>query len=294
MKQPPPCPLCLGLTFKPYLTAEDHTVSHETFTVIQCTNCKFLLTYPVPPRLSDYYLSDGYISHADRASTVIACLYKIVRQFTLRWKHSLINKYYSGPSKKLLDYGCGTGTFLEYSNQNGWSATGIEPSPVARKIAAQVSETNVVASLDETGIADYDVITLWHVLEHVSDLNETLQLLHSKLSNAGMMFIAVPNYRSPDAMRYKQLWAAYDVPRHLWHFSQDTMQRLLTAHGFILHATVPLKLDAFYVCILSEQYKRRGKTGPLTFFKGIINGLKSNWSAIKYKDYSSLIYIVRK
>jgi SAM-dependent methyltransferase len=248
----------------------------------------------VPANLEAYYLSDAYISHNTQASNIVDHVYKLARKFTLRWKHDLIRKYYNGNTRKLLDYGCGTGTFLQSSLARGWSITGVEPSPIARDIASNNTGTLIAAKLSEIGIADYDIITLWHVLEHVPDLNETLQSLHSKLANNGFMFIAVPNYKSYDATKYKDYWAAYDVPRHLWHFSQETMQKLLTTHGFKLHATVPMKLDSFYVSILSEKYHQQGKHSPTTFANGIATGLKSNLNAAEHKEYSSLIYIVRK
>ncbi|MEJ7643153.1 MAG: class I SAM-dependent methyltransferase [Chryseolinea sp.] len=294
MKQPPPCPVCHGDTSHRHLSVEDHSVSHETFQIRKCADCQFRFTYPIPADLAKYYLSDAYVSHAEHSSNIIDHTYRFARTFTLRWKYALINKYCSGPSPKLLDYGCGTGTFLKYSQQQGMVITGIEPSPIARKVASQLTKTTVAASLNEIGIADYDVITLWHVLEHVADIHETLQSLHSKLANAGLIFIAVPNYKSDDAEHYNKYWAAYDVPRHLWHFSQDTMGRLLRTHGFTLDATVPMKLDAFYVSLLSEKYKNGGKATAVTHAKGMINGLKSNISAASNKEYSSLIYIARK
>jgi len=294
MKPPPPCPVCHGQKSQHHLSVKDYTVSHETFEIRKCDECQFLFTFPIPSLLDTYYLSNAYVSHSERSSNIIDHIYRFARTFTLRWKYALVNGYSSGRSPKLLDYGCGTGSFLKYSQKRGMIATGIEPSPTARKVASKLTNTTIAASLNEIGIADYNIITLWHVLEHVADVNETLQSLHSKLANDGLIFIAVPNHKSADARHYNEHWAAYDVPRHLWHFSKDTMGRLLRTHGFTVQATVPMKLDAFYVSLLSEKYKNGGNATAKTHAKGIINGLKSNMNAVGDKEYSSLIYIARK
>jgi 2-polyprenyl-3-methyl-5-hydroxy-6-metoxy-1,4-benzoquinol methylase len=289
------CPVCEGKSFSPYLICEDHTVSHETFILIKCEACHFVITSPRPESeaLGHYYLSDDYISHAKKSKSIFDIVYKISRLYTLRWKLNLIKENILNEKVpgKILDFGCGTGEFLEKCRQGGFHTTGVEPSDTARMHASALTATNIYRSADEVNDT-FHVITLWHVLEHIPDLNESIHQLKGKLKKDGTMFIAVPNHQSYDARIYKNLWAGYDVPRHLWHFSEATMTRLLNKHSLTVEKIIPMKLDAFYVSMLSEKHsaKRNSVAG---FIHGFINGLRSNYLA-KKNEYSSLIYVVRK
>jgi SAM-dependent methyltransferase len=289
------CPVCEGKSFLPYLNCIDHTVSHETFALIKCEQCGFVITSPRPAveDLGRYYLSEDYISHAKKSKGLFDKAYKLSRLYTLRWKLRLIkeNLLTRETSLKILDFGCGTGEFLEKCQQAAFETTGVEPSDIARAHASQLTSGNVYKSLDEIG-GTFHVITLWHVLEHVPDLNERIELLTTLLKKDGTMFIAVPNHQSHDARTYKGLWAGYDVPRHLWHFSEPTMRRLLTRHSLVLKKIIPMKLDALYVSMLSEKHSA-GRNTAAGFINGLMNGLRSNYLAGK-NEYSSLIYVVHK
>jgi 2-polyprenyl-3-methyl-5-hydroxy-6-metoxy-1,4-benzoquinol methylase len=195
------------------------------------------------------------------------------------------------PKLNILDFGCGTGMFLHRCKEEGHTIEGVEPSATARAHASALLGTSIHETIAQTDNT-FDVITLWHVLEHIPDLNEQLNQLKTKLKENGTMFIAVPNHRSKDAAVYGSNWAAYDVPRHLWHFEKTTMIRLLNNHSLNLRQTIPMKLDAFYVSMLSEKYKAK-KTGVLTFIKGMLRGFQSNYLGNK-NEYSSLIYVIRK
>lgn len=290
------CPICNGKLFTHYLTCRDYTVSHETFNLIHCETCQLIITSPRPENevLSKYYLSEKYISHAKQSKSLFDKVYKISRLFTLRWKFELINDNIIKESEtpRLLDFGCGTGEFLQTCQRSQFYIKGVEPSDVARSNASSNVQEHVHKSLD-TIQEDFDVVTLWHVLEHIPDLNNTISLLKQRLKKNGTMFIAVPNYQSKDGLVYKNEWAGYDVPRHLWHFTPQTMQRLLNNHSLTLHHTIPMKLDAYYVSMLSEKYKTKS-SGVLSLAKGFINGLLSNLRARKTNQYSSLIYVIRK
>jgi 2-polyprenyl-3-methyl-5-hydroxy-6-metoxy-1,4-benzoquinol methylase len=287
------CPACGGTKFESYLSCEDYTVSHETFQIQKCTSCDFLLTNPRPEldKLDTYYASEDYISHTAKAASIIDRIYLIARNYTLTWKLQLINKH-SASRNKLLDYGCGTGNFLSKCKENNWSTAGVEPSGDARAKIPQNIRGDVFQSIDEIDGHQFDAITLWHVLEHVPDLNETIQKLKSRLSQNGTIFIAVPNYQSWDATYYKEYWAAFDVPRHLWHFSQNTLSIILKNNGLAIKNKIPMKLDAYYISLLSEKY-RTGRSGVLNMIRAILSGFKANWSARKTKQYSSIIYIVK-
>lgn len=294
MRRLPTCPVCEQANFRAFQSCEDYTVSHETFDLQQCMSCGFVLTNPQPneDELPRYYKSEAYISHSNKSQNLIDRAYKISRTFAIKWKHQVLKTNSLYPPKAVLDYGCGTGSFLEYCKQNSMEVAGVEPSSTARAEAIKQTQVEIVADLHEVKNT-FDAITLWHVLEHVSDLNKTLENLKGKLRENGTMFIAVPNLQSRDAKKYQEHWAAFDVPRHLWHFSKITMKKLLEKHQLQLRHIVPMRLDAYYVSLLSEKYKR-GTSGVTSLGNAIIQGWKSNSAARQTGEYSSLIYIVRK
>lgn len=284
------CPVCHSSNFTSHIICEDYTVSHESFAIMKCTNCNFLLTSPRPDitDIGKYYESKDYISHTDSSTNLTHLLYKVARNFTLRTKERLLNNY--SHKKRLLDYGCGTGDFLVHMNKSGWKTTGIEPNSSARSIA-QSKDLAIYESL-ETLVPDkkFHMITLWHVLEHIHHLEQTILSIKKLLAKEGKLVIAVPNHESLDRQIYQEHWAAYDVPRHLYHFNQLTINDLLKYQGFTLEATIPMKLDAYYVSLLSERYK----TGKTNYLRAFINGWKSNrWASKNNNNYSSLIYIFK-
>lgn len=288
------CPICDGQSFKPFLSCKDYTVSQETFHIMECLQCQFKVTSPTPANISDYYLSESYISHSNKATNLSDLVYLFARTFTMKWKANLILKHSNTSTDlSLLDYGCGTGEFLKKCQSNGWHIHGVEPSDKARQQAALKTQTAIAGSLEVMPFDNFNTITLWHVLEHIEDLNPTIQKLKDKLSDSGTMFIAVPNSGSWDAKHYKTYWAGYDVPRHLWHFSQFNMEALIFKNGLRLIRKVPMKLDAFYVSLLSEAYCK-GKSTIVSTLRGAYSGLKSNINARTNNEYSSLIYIVGK
>jgi 2-polyprenyl-3-methyl-5-hydroxy-6-metoxy-1,4-benzoquinol methylase len=289
------CPICSGSSFQNFGQAKDYTVSHETFQLQKCKSCDFLFTTPRPKdeHLGKYYLSPDYVSHTAKAITLFDKLYEASREFALNWKLTLVKKFLKPPTHRptLLDYGCGTGFFLKKMNENGFNIAGVELSEIARATAERNAGIKIQQTIKEIE-SKFDVITLWHVLEHISNLNELIIDLKDKMNEDATLIIAVPNYQSNDAKKYGMQWAGYDVPRHLWHFEQKTMSELLAKHHLKVVETIPMKLDAFYVSMLSEKYKS-GKQSLLTFTKGLLNGWISNLKA-KQKNYSSIIYIARQ
>jgi SAM-dependent methyltransferase len=285
------CPVCSGAEFKGYLTCKDYTVSQKEFEIVQCNSCDFVFTDPRPENkdLGEYYKSDAYISHSDSSAGIVNKLYKIVRSFTLKSKYALVKSY--AEQKGLLDVGCGTGAFLNYCAHKDLVVDGVEPDEDARKF---VQNNHGILVHEEDQLKNWEsqkfsAITMWHVLEHVPDLNERIQELKNLLDNNGRLFVAVPNYTSGDANRYGKYWAAYDVPRHLWHFSPKTIRTLFNKHGFVLERTLPMKLDSFYVSMLSEKYKN----GSPRLLSALLSGLKSNLAAGDDK-WSSQIYVFKK
>jgi 2-polyprenyl-3-methyl-5-hydroxy-6-metoxy-1,4-benzoquinol methylase len=233
-----------------------------------------------------------YISHSGKSKTLFDKIYLTARNITLRWKYKLVKEYFP-QSGNILDFGCGTGEFLNFMKRKKWVVTGVEPNETARQKANQILENKVSKDLVEIKDKNVEVITLWHVLEHVHDLNNTLQKLKSHLSPDGHIIIAVPNPDSHDSKHYKHHWAAYDVPRHLWHFTQSTMTALLNKNGLKVVEVRPMKLDSFYVSLLSEGYQYPNNPKLLSAVKALAEGFISNYASRKKKEYSSIIYISR-
>jgi 2-polyprenyl-3-methyl-5-hydroxy-6-metoxy-1,4-benzoquinol methylase len=286
------CPVCKSETFNSFLDCKDYTVSKETFSIVSCKACGFKFTNPIPEltNLGNYYKSEDYISHSNTKKGLISQLYHLVRNFTLKQKLKLVANHVSRGT--VLDYGCGTGMFLNTCQNAGWEAYGMEPDSGARKIAEEM-QIRVFGDKNELllnlGLTKLNAITLWHVLEHVTDLPETLHFFKEQLSKEGVLIIAVPNHQSYDAQFYGKFWAAYDVPRHLYHFDKDSMERLLGSYGFKLIETKPMKFDSFYVSMLSEKYK----TGSINYFKAFYRGFVSNLKARASLNNSSLIYVFK-
>ncbi|WP_461090808.1 class I SAM-dependent methyltransferase [Spirosoma gilvum] len=286
------CPNCGNTNFSAFLVCKDYLVSNRDFSIQQCQQCNFRLTNPRPDAnsIGNFYKSDQYVSHNDESSGLINTAYRAVRKYTLHSKLQLINQI-NGKPGHLLDVGCGTGAFLENCREGGWRITGMEPDSDARKIATEKLNTTIQASLNAlAGSEKVDVITLWHVLEHIPNLAKTIDQLYQLLTEKGTLLIAVPNSASYDASYFKQYWAAYDVPRHLHHFTPSTIESLFKKHGFVLTGTRPMIFDAFYIAMLSTRYQ----TGKTDYLKSIRVGLASNSEAKRTGNYSSLIYLLKK
>ncbi|WP_430928286.1 class I SAM-dependent methyltransferase [Polaribacter marinivivus] len=272
---------------EPYLVCKDYTVSHEEYQVMFNKEFDMLVTIPVPKNISDYYKSEDYISHTDSKKSLFDKVYQAVKKITLKRKLKLINSF-NTKSKKVLDVGAGTGDFLKVCKMNSWEIFGSEPDSGARNIAAKKG-VNLEKDLSKFQNQQFDVITLWHVLEHVENLQEYITTLKSLLTENGRLIIAVPNFKSYDAIMYKEFWAAFDVPRHLWHFSKTSISKLFSYENMKVEKILPMKFDAYYVALLSEKYKHK-KSKP---FSAFINGFKSNFKAKSTKEYSSLIYVLK-
>jgi 2-polyprenyl-3-methyl-5-hydroxy-6-metoxy-1,4-benzoquinol methylase len=287
------CPVCKGNTFTAQASCIDHTVSHETFQVIKCSHCSLAITSPRPEdeQLDKYYQSVNYISHSGKSSGGIGIIYRMARSFSLIWKKNLIHRFKK--SGDILDFGCGTGEFLYTLQKSGWKTTGVEPSNTAREKAKESTQHTIAKNLDEISNQSFDVITAWHVLEHVPDLTDTLHKLKAMIRKNGMIIIAVPNYESYDGLVYKNHWAGYDVPRHLWHFSKKSMNQLLANQGFTLVSIVPMKLDSYYISLLSEKYTHQNRQTVPALITAFANGFISNLKARRTTNHSSLIYIAK-
>lgn len=271
------------------MEVKDHMITKENFTIVECVSCGFHFTNPRPciERIGDYYKSEEYISHSSSNKGIINKLYNRVRNYTLKQKVKLVRSLAKG--NELLDIGAGTGHFLNTCKQNGFSVAGLEPDQDAVRFAQTHFNIQLkpLEELHQLPAASRDVITMWHVLEHVYDLQKDFKRISEILKDSGVLVIAVPNMESLDAQHYKEFWAAYDVPRHLYHFRKEDIRLLASQYGLKLDRVLPMKFDAFYVAMLSEKYKQ----GSLlkAFQKGWSSNLKS-----AQRGYSSQIYILRK
>lgn len=272
-----------------YIATEDFLVSGEGFNLLYHPDLDLLKTDPVPSveNLPDYYESEDYISHTDGKKGLVDKIYQFVKSWSIKRKVSLISEL-NGGHGSLLDIGAGTGDFLLSAKNRGWKVVGMEPNLSAQKLAKNKG-INLESSINAFYNQEFDVITLWHVLEHIPDLEETICDLSRMVRPGGTLIIAVPNYRSYDAKYYGRYWAAYDAPRHIWHFSRKSIEKLFS-DTFSLEQVLPLIFDSFYVSLLSEKYKKKKNFSLNAFWVG----LKSNFYASRNNEYSSLIYCLRR
>lgn len=286
------CPLCHSDHYRHFKTCRDHTVSGEEFDIVECADCGFRFTNPrpQPDEIGKYYESPDYTPHQATSRGVLDTVYRWVRRYTLRSKHRLIMSLMDDPPGRLLDFGCGTGEFLHLCQSKGWAVRGLDPDPQAQTVAEQKYGLTVE---DPDRIRDlpsdhFDVITLWHVLEHVPTLSDTLQELNRILGPRGTLAVAVPNCASLDAAIYGAQWAAYDVPRHLYHFRPTDVRRLFAPFDLTVDDIRPMRLDAFYVSLLSEQYR----DGWMIRASGVAL-LSTLWAAWHEHRHSAQLYLIR-
>lgn len=289
------CPVCNSDRIKNVFPVKDHTLSGSEFLVMECEHCTLRFTQNIPSQdeIGVFYKSEDYISHTNTSKGLVNNLYQKVRNITMKQKTSLVKKYTGLAKGSLLDVGCGTGSFLHAMKSGGWKVTGLEPDNDARMMAKQLYDLTVSPSHEIFNLRhdSFNAITMWHVLEHVHQLHAYVEQLKNLLTPAGKLFIAVPNYTSRDAKVYGKYWAAYDVPRHLYHFSPQSMDVLLQQHGLKAVNHLPMWFDSFYVGLLSSKYK----SGSTRYTSAGLHGLASNIHAFgNVRECSSVIYVIEK
>jgi len=288
------CPLCASKNIQASLATMDYSISKEAFDIFDCADCSFRFTQliPSPETIGPYYNSEVYISHSDTKEGFVNSVYHRARDLMLNRKRKLVQSLTQG--KRLLDVGSGTGYFLDHMKRNGYQVKGIEIDADARRATKEKFgiEVGEPASLLEGKIKEkVEIVTMWHVLEHLHDLHGYMGSIRHQLTDDGFLLIAVPNHASYDAQYYKKLWAAYDVPRHLWHFTPKTIAQLAAINGFEVVSQKRLPLDPFYNSLLSEQYK--GNKLAL-FSGGVVGGISLLKSYLNPKKSTSPIYILKK
>lgn len=286
------CPRCGSENTHKKLKLLDEFLTKEEFEIEKCHDCGLLFTSPRPPveKIGAYYKSDKYYSHQENKTGLIPLLYESVKRINLRNKARMATQ--GKDAGRLLDIGCGVGSFVQILESKGWDCTAVEPSEEAKAIAQRRIKAQILQSADLEKLPDasFDVITMWHVLEHVDDLRWQIAQLQRLIKPLGRIVIAVPNYKSNDGQYYKEKWAAYDVPRHLYHFDSQTIQRLFWDKTIHLNKTQHLEWDAYYISYLSEVYLNH----PFPLLKGAFRGIVSNLKALRSREWSSLVYIFEK
>ena len=289
------CPVCGSAGISEVFKVKDNTVSQEYFEIDHCRNCQLRFTQnsPTEDSIGAYYKSEDYISHTDTSKGVVNRAYRLVRNFSINQKRNLVEKSTGIKKGHLLDVGSGTGHFAAAMREAGWEVMGLEPDEGARTVASKQHSLKLLSPDELFNLPEkkFDAITLWHVLEHVHELKKYIQTFRRILTDNGQLFIAVPNYTSYDAEKYKEYWAAYDVPRHLYHFTPHTMQWLMKESGLNIKTVKPMWFDSFYVSLLSSKYKNGNTEWVSAFWTGLV----SNFKAMKdVKKCSSVIYVISK
>jgi 2-polyprenyl-3-methyl-5-hydroxy-6-metoxy-1,4-benzoquinol methylase len=284
------CPSCLSTERYGAFEVVDHMVSGETFSVEFCSTCNLGITNPRPDSIATYYDSPAYVSHLDQGQGMMGRLYGMARSFASWTKVRLIASATKKSKGSLLDYGCGVGFFASRAERRGWLVQGVELSDSARaKAQEKLKVGTVVSSREELPDTKYDAVTLFHVLEHLDDPVETLQWIRDRLNPGGAIIVALPNHASPDAGHYGRFWAAWDVPIHYWHFTKESMTELAKRKGLFVESVHPMRMDAFYVSLLSERYKNGSSNWISAFYQGLRSNILGGES-----NASSLIYVLRK
>lgn len=292
MKEILRCEICEGSEFADFMQCTDYFLTKEKFLLKKCENCGLVFVSPRPEikDLNKYYNSQDYISHSGSEKGIINKIYKRIRHITHNRKYRLVDKFSN--EKSVLDIGSGSGELLSLFKKNNWKTLGVEPNYDARKFSTEQYRITVIDEIDIEKIQDhsFNAITMWHVLEHIPELNKQMKKLKRILSFNGFLFIAVPHHDSYDAEYYKEFWAAYDVPRHLFHFTPITIEKLFQKHGFTIIEKLPMKFDSYYISMLSEKYKK----GKQKLFNGFWRGYISNKKARKHKySYSGQVYVIK-
>lgn len=288
------CPVCMGHAFDEFLKCTDHYASGEAYSLMRCNGCGFIFTqdFPDESEIGRYYETPDYVSHSDTREGLMNKIYHGVRRYMLNQKGNMAEAVTGGKKGRILDIGCGTGYFLDTMARRGWQTLGVEKSPLASQAARDHFGLEIKNDLKEVdGVNRFEVISLWHVMEHLQQLPDVFARLRELLTAEGRLIVALPNSGSYDAEYYGAMWGAYDVPRHLWHFSPETFSTLARREGFVIEKFAPMPFDAFYVSMLSEKYSGH----KAAFLRGMYRGSIALLHSLRNpRKSSSIIYVLRR
>jgi len=290
------CPICGHSEFEKVYDLDDYKITQETFSLEKCPECTLIFTVdpPLGENIGRYYESDDYLEHSNRKNDLFSKMYSWGRDLMFGYKYGIIKKL--GPKGKILDIGAGSGYYLNFMSKKGYEVQGIEMSERARNHAK--SEHGLHIHPDEMFHnrdfkQKFDMISLWHVMEHLYDLNKVMKRFDELLNPNGSLVIALPNYNALEVQTYKKYWNGWDVPRHLWHFSPQSIRKLVGNHGFEITSMHTMPLDPLFNTLLTNKYRkgnplvnvlRMGTVGVASLIQGFFNVEKA----------SSIIYIIKR
>ena len=270
------CLVCGNKELSVFLKTKDYSFSGDSFELKRCDSCKVVVTTPVPNKINKYYNVENYDSFRQNPS-LFGLIYGFIQKINTSYKLNLLKK-----NKTTLDFGAGSGSFVQEAYKRGYEVYGYEP-------INETKNKRITKKLEGLPKNKFEQITMWHVLEHTKNPKAELLRLKKMLKNDGKVFIALPNIDSYDNTYYGKYWAGYDVPRHLYHFTEKSFSGLCEQTGFKIQKKIPLYFDSFYVSMLSEKNKKN----PLWPVFGLFVGLASNIVSIFTKNHSSIIYIIK-
>ena len=264
-----------------HFKVKDYIKSGDLFQLYKDNNSGIVWTFLDKNHNHEYYYSsEKYIPHKEKKG-FFGFLYLFVQKIMFRYKLKNL-KNHINKNKIVLDYGSGDGRFAEYLNQ--LQIKTMTYDPLVKKL--DESEPNSY----QTPENQIDTIMMWHVIEHIPDLDSSIKAIYNSIKNKGSLVVAVPNIDSYDSKHYKECWAGFDVPRHLYHFNHESLINFIEKQGFIYNYRKPLIFDSFYVSILSE----KNRNNPFGTLNGLIIGLISNLFALFSTNYSSSFYVFTK
>jgi len=220
------CIACDSADLAPlYSTVSPDGLLAKEYEILRCSACGMGYTRPVPTREELAILYSGDYHAPERATRFGRCA-EFLRRLFLAHRFKLIAQEVKGGA--LLDYGCGNGEFVEYARGEAVDAVGIEPNYPASSRFVKNSTNELPPD------ARYDLITLWHVLEHIERPEEELRALAGRLADNGRIFISVPNFRSWEARFGKRMWFHLDAPRHICHYTPRSLELVMRKSGLRL------------------------------------------------------------
>jgi len=282
------CIICNSTINSPYIEVLDR-FSCKSFQIVKCEcGFKFLSPRPKFSGITYYYENDDYDPHRLENKSIFHTVYGWVQKIALRWKFKHISKFIR--SGNLLDIGGGGGRFCSYFKSKGWRVSLQDNSSKARFLA-QEADIETYTLLSEIQSQQFDLITMWHSLEHIHAIDALFQNVNRLTSDDGFLVVAVPNINAPERKFLGKDWAPWDAPRHLYHFNYAQLSKLLRKYGWKIEFSMPMIQDTPYNILLSLNIK-----SPLELIWG---GFVLLYSLIKItiggvNSSSSLMVICKK
>jgi SAM-dependent methyltransferase len=253
------CQICNNNDHSSFMAVKDH-LQRNKFHLIECNSCGLVSIHPIPSdqKLSEYYRKEYY---ALPEKGIVGYLERKLNEAVFRTDLKHIERH--SKRGKLLDIGSGNGYFLKFAKENNWQTLGVEMSPDASKYAREQKLEILNNSIEDVHLPknEFEVITMFNVLEHMTNLNSILKKVRDSLKPNGLLVIEVPNIESLQKKVFKNYWCHLDVPRHIFHFKRKSFLRLVGKSGFnvVDEFSVPFSLHEVAGWLLSLSLLLRKK-----------------------------------